>query len=95
VDATATRELFRQIDGLSSADQAALWAQQRLMAKNHLSAADAQQVEEAFATRLGVIPAENAKTDEATAQFKKSLAEKTRTPQIAKSVLGFPEPSHS
>jgi hypothetical protein len=49
-------------------------------------------VEEAFATKLGLIPAENAKAGEATTNLKKSLAEKTRTPQIDKSVLGFPEP---
>jgi len=49
-------------------------------------------VEEAFATKLEVIPAENAKADKATAPFKESLAEKARTPQIGKSVLGFPEP---
>jgi hypothetical protein len=79
-------ELLRQIGGLSSADQAALWARRRLAAKNQLSATDAQQVEEAFATKLGFISAENAKAEE------KSLAEKTRTPQIDKSVLGFPEP---
>jgi hypothetical protein len=92
LSATLRAELLRQIEGLSSAIEAALWAQRRLAAKNQLSAADAQQVEEAFATRLGVIPAENAKADEATAPFKESLAEKTRTSQIAKSVLGFPEP---
>jgi len=80
-------ELLRQIDGLSSADEAALWAQRRLVAKNQLSAADAQEVEEAFATKLAFIPAE---PGEAT--LKKSLAEKTGTPQINKSVLGFPEP---
>ena len=85
-------ELLREIDGLSSADEAALWAQRRLVAKNQLSAADAQQVEEAFATKLGFIPAENAKAGGATATPKESLAEKTRTPQIDKSVLGFPEP---
>jgi len=85
-------ELLRQIDGLSSTDEAALWAQRRLVAKNQLSAADAQQVEEAFATKLGVISPENEKTSEATATLKESLAEKTRTPQIDKSVLGFPEP---
>jgi ERF superfamily len=85
-------ELLRQIDGLNSTDEAALWAQRRLVAKNQLSAADAQQVEEAFATKLGCIPAENAKAGEATATFKESLAEKTRTSQIDKSVLGFPEP---
>ena len=58
----------------------------------HCSSWDAQQVEEAFATRLGVIPTENAKAHEAAAPFKESLTEKTRTPQIGKSVLGFPEP---
>src|SRR6516162_1737923 len=51
-------ELLRQIDGLSSAGEAALWAQRRLVAKNQLSAADAQEVEEAFATKLAFIPAE-------------------------------------
>jgi ERF superfamily len=85
-------ELLREIDGLSSADEAALWAQRRPVAKNQLSAADAQQVEEAFATKLGSISPENEKTSEATATLKESLAEKTRTPQIDKSVLGFPEP---
>ena len=54
--------------------------------------ADAQQIEEAFATKLGFIPAENPKAGEATTNLKKSLAEKTRSPQIDKSVLGFPEP---
>ena len=85
-------ELLREIDGLSSADDAALWAQRRLVAKNQLSAADARQIEEAFARKLGFIPAENQKAGEATTNLKKSLAEKTRTPQIDKSVLGFPEP---
>jgi hypothetical protein len=45
-------ELLRQIDGLNSTDEAALWAQRRLVAKNQLSAADARQVEEAFAAKL-------------------------------------------
>jgi hypothetical protein len=85
-------ELLRQIDGLNSTDEAALWAQRRLVAKNQLSAADARQVEEAFATKLGIIPPENTKAGEATATLKESLAQKTRTPQIDKSVLGFPEP---
>ena len=85
-------ELLRQIEGLSSADEAALWAQRRLAAKNQLSAADARQIEEAFATKLGMIPPENEKTNEVMATLKESLAEKTRTRQIDKSVLGFPEP---
>jgi hypothetical protein len=85
-------ELLREIEGLNSTDEAALWAKRRLVAKNQLSAADAQQVEEAFATKLGIIPPKHAKPGEATATRKESLAEKTRTPQIDKSVLGFPEP---
>ena len=83
--------MLRQIEGLSSADEAALWAQRRLVAKNQLSAADARQIEQAFARRLGIIPPENEK-QMVTATVKESLAEKTRTRQIDKSVLGFPEP---
>src|SRR6516162_6813435 len=79
------------IDGLSSADEAALWAQRRLVAKNQLSAADAQQVEEAFAAKLAVIPPNNAKADDVTtALTDQSLVE--NPPQINKSVLEFPEP---
>jgi hypothetical protein len=49
-------ELLREIEGLNSIDEAALWAQRRLIAKNQLSPADAQQVEEAFATKLRIHP---------------------------------------
>src|SRR3974390_749600 len=80
------------MEDLSSADEAALWAQRRLVAKNRLSIADAREVEEAFATKLAFIPAENVKPGAAPATAKKSRAEKPRTPQINKSVLGFPEP---
>jgi hypothetical protein len=92
LSASLRAELLREIDGLTSADEAAPWAQRRLVAKNQLVTADAQQVEEAFATKLGIIPPENAKADEATATLKENLAEKTGTSQIDKSVLGFPEP---
>jgi hypothetical protein len=85
-------ELLREIDGLSSADETTLWAQRRLAAKNQLSATDAQQVEQAFATKLGFIPAENQKAGEATATLKDSLVGKIGTSQIDKSILGFPEP---
>jgi len=84
-------ELLRQIDDLSSADEAALWAQRRLVAKNQLSAADAQKVEEAFAAKLAVMPPNSAKAEDiATAFTDQSLVE--NTPQINKSVLEFPEP---
>jgi hypothetical protein len=84
-------ELLREIDGLSSADEAALWARRRLVAKNQLSSVDAQEVEEVFAAKLAVIPAESAKVDDVTpGPNDQSLAEKL--PQVDKSVLLFPEP---
>jgi len=84
-------ELLREIDGLNSADEAALWAQRRLVAKNQLSAADAQQVEEAFAAKLAVISPESAKADDVTPGLNdQSFAEKP--PQVDKRVLIFPEP---
>jgi len=92
LSASLRTELLREIENLSSADDANQWAQRRLVAKNQLVTADAQQVEEAFATKLGFIPPENAKAGEATTTFMESLPEKTRTPMIDKSVLGFPEP---
>ena len=84
-------ELLREIDGLSSTDEAALWVQRRLVAKNQLSAADARQVEEAFAAKLGVVSAQSTKADDVTTVLNdQRLAEKP--PQIDKSVLVFPEP---
>jgi len=81
-------ELLRQIDGLNSADEAALWAQRRLVAKNQLSTADARQVEEAFAAKLAVIQPDTANAD--TAVTDQSLVEQTLL--VNKSVLEFPEP---
>jgi hypothetical protein len=84
-------ELLSEIESLSAADDAALWAQRRLPAKNQLSATDAQQVEEAFATKLAVIQAQSAKSDDVLSE--PSLAEQTSAAtQIKKSVLVFPEP---
>jgi hypothetical protein len=83
--------LLREIEGLSAADDTALWAQRRLVAKNQLSATDAQQVEEAFAGKLAVIQAQSAKSDDVLSE--QSLAEQTSAAtQINKSVLVFPEP---
>jgi hypothetical protein len=91
LSASLRAELLREIEGLSAADDAALWAQRRLVAKNQLSATDAQQVEEAFASKLAVIQAQSTKTDEVLSE--QSLAEQTSPPtQINKSVLVFPEP---
>jgi hypothetical protein len=84
-------ELLSEIEGLSAADDAALWAQRHLPAKNQLSATDAQQVEAAFAGKLAVIQAQSAKIDDELAE--QSLAEQiSAATQIKKSVLVFPEP---
>jgi hypothetical protein len=89
LSASLRAELLREIEELSAADDAAVWAQRRLAAKNQLSAADAQRVEEVFAAKLAVMP--SAKVDEITAALTdQSLAEKPA--QIDKGMLLFPEP---
>jgi hypothetical protein len=91
LSASLRAELHREIERLGSADDAALWARRRLPAKNQLPATDAQQVEEAFATKLAVITPQSAKSDDVTtALTDQSLVEKTL--QINKSVAVFPEP---
>jgi hypothetical protein len=64
LSASLTVELLREIECVGAADDAALWAQRRLPAKNQLSANDAQQVEEAFAAKLALIQTQSAKSDE-------------------------------
>ena len=84
LSASLRAELLREIECLGAAEDAALWAQRRLVAKNQLSATDAQRVEEAFAAKLASIhPAEPGD---------QSLIEKTGTSEVDKSILAFPEP---
>ena len=84
LSASLRTELLREIEGQGAADNAALWAQRRLPAKNQLSATDAQQVEEAFATKLASMhPAEPGD---------QSVTEKAGISEVDKSVLAFPEP---
>ena len=91
LSASLAVELLRQIEDLSSPDDAALWAHRRLEAKNQLSESDAQQVEQAFAAKLAVIPPDSAKPDDITPELNgQSLAAKL--PQVDKSLLVFPEP---
>jgi len=49
--------LLAELANVGSADQAALWAHRNLRAKNNLTAADAQRVEEVFRARLATLPA--------------------------------------
>jgi ERF superfamily len=46
LSASLGAELMHEIEGFGAADDAALWAQRRLVAKNQLSVTDAQQVEQ-------------------------------------------------
>src|SRR6516162_4458654 len=75
LSASLRTELIREIEDLSAPDDAALWAHRKLPAKNQLSEVDAQQVEEAFAAKLAVIEAQNAKSDDVLSE--RSLAEQT------------------
>ena len=86
LSASLRAELLREIECLGAAEDAALWAQRCLVAKNQLSAADAQQVEEAFAAKLAFIHPQNASVDD------QGITEKTGISEIDKSTLGFPEP---
>jgi hypothetical protein len=90
LSASLTDELLREIAELISDDHAAQWAQLRLLAKNRLSAADAQRVQEAFAARLVAIAAFTPKAKEASV-LDQWAAEPAGAPQIDESVLPFPE----
>jgi hypothetical protein len=92
LSASLRTELLREIEDLRAADDAALWARQRLPAKNQLSAADARQVEEAFAAKLILIPPQTAETGDTSTELDQSLTEKTEPSPIDKSVLVLPEP---
>jgi hypothetical protein len=96
LSASLRDELLREIEELSSADDAALWAQQKLAAKNTLAADDAQHVEAAFRVRLATIT--NEPTTESPAEAKSSGRRhgrgqnRRRAPVVDKSVLAFPTP---
>ena len=87
LSASLRAELLREIESLSTADDAALWAQRRLKAKNQLPAGEAVAVEQAFAAKLAEMPTQNAQT-----AGDQNLAARAGTAQIDKSVLVFSEP---
>ena len=88
-------ELLREIEALSSADDAALWAQQRLAAKNTLSVADAEHVEQAFQAKLAAsIPASASEPHRARSVRRepRRRPKKRQAFPIDKSVLALPTP---
>ena len=48
--------LLAELANFGTADEAAIWAHRNLRAKNDLTAADAQRIEEAFQARLATLP---------------------------------------
>ena len=94
LSASLRTELLREIEQLSSADNAALWARQRLAAKSTLSAADAAHVEAAFRVRLATItnePATESATEAKSPVRRPGRGQKRRrAPVVDKSVLAFP-----
>ena len=52
LSASLRDELLREIESLNADDEAALWAQRKLAAKNKLCALDAERVEQAFKARI-------------------------------------------
>jgi len=83
-------ELLREIEDLDAADDAGLWAHRRLPAKNQLSAADAQQVEAAFAAKLAVLQTQTKSDDVLSEQS--VVGQSNAASPINDSVLVFPEP---
>jgi hypothetical protein len=94
--ATLRDQLLAQVTALGCGDDAALWAQRTLPAKNRLTAADAQQVEEAFRARLMTFDALAQPTEEpappSTPTSTPPAATRARAPVIDKSRLALPEP---
>ena len=100
LSATLCQQLFAQINNLSSSDDAALWAHRAMGPKNALTAAEAQQVEEAFRAKLMTLTA--SVEDHPSHEDTKSPAAQMSTQSIAspqphangidKSVLTLPEP---
>ena len=56
LSAALRQQLLAEISDLGSSDDAALWAHHSMARKNTLTAADAQQVEEAFRAKLVTLP---------------------------------------
>ena len=55
LSASLRESLIQQLAAINSADEAALWAQRHMPAKNTLTAADAKMVEERFKARLSTM----------------------------------------
>jgi hypothetical protein len=92
--AALREQLTAEMNDLNSAEQAANWAHRVLGAKNSLTAADAQRVEQAFQARLTIIVGEAAgglSTQRADPSLRRRKKQR-RASTVDKSVLALPAP---
>jgi hypothetical protein len=98
--------LLAELSGLASSEDAAMWARRSLPAKNRLTAADAQTVEQAFQERLAAFTTNVDEFDQRSAQGVRPEAspsplpdlsrvlggKRSRAKRIDKGALALPEP---
>jgi hypothetical protein len=95
LSASLRADLLREVEGLNSVDDAAVWAQRRLAAKNALSAADAEHVEQAFESKLATVMHELGDEARSPYEHDKRLSRRKRIRQrsqvaINKTLLALP-----
>jgi hypothetical protein len=89
----ALRErLTGELEDISSAEQAATWAHRVIGAKNSLTTADAERVEQAFQSRLTSISTEPATQSKPSARNRAGGKKRRRISTVDKSVLALPTP---
>jgi len=90
-----------EVENIASADLAAAWAGEALVAKNSLTASDAKLVEEAFERRFSEFPSSETAPNDGSSEIQAATLEETVTTEIAdhgqaigidKSVLAVPAP---
>ena len=102
VSAQLRDRLLTELTALACGDDAALWAKRSLPEKNRLTAADAQNVEDAFRAKLAniaTLPACEGQTPEEAEPASTAIdpqpdrsVKRSRSKSIDKSALPFPEP---
>jgi hypothetical protein len=94
--ATLRDQLVKELKEIASSDDAAIWAQRTLGAKNGLSEVDAKQVEDAFEAKLATVGDVNGQSLSpaylAPRPSRQTLAGTTAADGIDKSRLTHPEP---
>ncbi len=97
--AESSDRLLAELANVGSADEAALWAHRNLRAKNDLTAADAQRVEEAFRARVATLPVDAGEPVQQTpteelspGSYPKETDNRPHSKMIDKSLLALSEP---